>query len=168
MSKAVLVLNGIDDNFPANDSSLPQEQFRDVAEYLHGCAQGVRNFTTLEQRADAVAASGTITCANVSVSDTVNVAGVTFTAVAATPTAAQFAQGGTDTADGQSLADQVNAHPTASKRVTAVNDAGEVTFTSKVPGDIGNGLALSSSEGTRLAVVAMAGGSDDGLTTYTR
>lgn len=168
MAKAVLVLNGIDDNFPALHSTLPQEQLQAVRDYLLGAAQGIRNFESLEQRADAVAAAGTITCASVSDADTVSIAGVTLTAETGTIEADEFDVTGDDDADAAALAAIINAHATLSKRVVATVVDNVVTVTSKVPGDIGNGLALSSSNGTRLAVTAFTGGSNDDLVTYTR
>ena len=121
-------------------------------------------------RTAAVAASGTVTLANASVADTVTIAGVVFTAVASGATGDQFNQGGTDTADADSLVTAINASSSAGITgcVTASNNSGVVTITASQPGSIGNAITLASSNGTRLAVsgARLASGAET-LTTHT-
>lgn len=167
MSVTLLQLNGHPANFPARDATDPRTLAIEVANYIEACAAGQIESTSLAVDAAAVPATATVTLANVSVSDTVTVCNTVFTAVAATPTSVQFTQAGTDTVDAASLVAAVNAHATVGRLVTATQDAGEVTFTSKLPGIYGMGLQLSSSEGTRLAVTAFTGGTSTARATYT-
>lgn len=168
MSITVLTLSGHPANFPARDVKDPRTLAIEVANYLEACAGGMIESTSLAVDAAAVAATATVTLAAVLAADTVTVCNTVFTAVnGGTPTAVQFDMSGTDTADAASFVAAVNAHTTIGRMVTASNLLGVVTLTSKVPGVFGNGLALASSNGTRLAVVAFAGGSSTARATYT-
>lgn len=104
---------------------------------------------------DATYATGTVTCASAQAADTVTIGGVVFTAVNGSPTGNQFDMSlASDTLVAADLVRSVNASATAglSGVVTAANVAGVVTFTATIPGKIGNGVTLASSNGTRLAV----------------
>jgi phage tail sheath gpL-like len=129
--------------------------------YLSSLAGGIES-ATMELVLAAGVASGTVTLANVSVSDTVTIGGVVFTAVASGATGNQFNQGGTDTADAASLVTAVNANTTLDGLILASNVAGVVTFTALEPGELGNVVTLASSNGTRLAVsgAVLAGGTN--------
>lgn len=118
-------------------------------------------FTVQTLNGDGVAATGTVTCASVSAADTVTVGNIVFTAVSGTPSGNQFKRGVSDTADGLSLATAINANTTLSQYVSAANATGAVTVTYLTTGVVGNALQLSSSNNTRLAVVAMASGTND-------
>lgn len=122
---------------------------RDLASGFHA---GV--ITVQTGSADPVAASGTVTLANVSADDTVTIGKTTLTAKASPSGEDQFSQAGTDTADAESLVAKINAHSVLSKIVVASNVAGVVTIAALVKGEIGNHIALASSNGTRLAVSA--------------
>lgn len=111
------------------------------------------NFYTLlisdDFEPSGVAASGTIgidTFANLLVStpDTIEVAGVTFTAQAgaATPGDATFQAASSDEETAQSLADQINAHATTSALVLATVVDDVVTVTALAKDDTGNALTL--------------------------
>lgn len=116
------------------------------------------------------AATGTVTCASVQADDTVTVGGITFTAKASPSGTAQWALGADDTACAANLAAKINAHPVTSLYVLASSVLGVVTVTAIGPalGVLGNAIKLTSSNGTRLAVVAMASGADDSTAkTYT-
>ena len=114
---------------------------------------GSMDVTTVELTPSAVAASGTVTAASAQAADTVTVAGVAFTAVSGSPTGNQFDISGSDTAAAASLASAINASATAGINgvVSATSSGAVVTVTAKVPGLIGNGITLASSNGTRLA-----------------
>lgn len=117
----------------------------------------------------ATAATGTVTCASVQAGDTVTVGNITFTAHASTNTGLNFALGASDTACGTNLAAAINRHATISLYFSAANVAGAVTLTAigLALGVIGNLIVLSSSNNTRLAVVALASGANDtGAKTY--
>lgn len=121
---------------------------------------------------DPVQAYGTITCASVSADDTVTIGKTTLTAKASPSGEDQWSQAGTDTQDAASLVSKINAHSVLSLLVYATSSAGVVTVTAHQPGSIGNHIALSSSNGTRLAVsgsgylTSGAGGSEAAPTAY--
>lgn len=157
----------------AGDLSLPstlgrREAFRRLSDFLAALNNGAKSGTTLVVQDTSVYATATVTCANVNAADTVTVGNTVFTAVnGGTPTSVQFDMSGDATAEGAALAAAINAHTTVSKIVSASAATGVVTLTAKVPGAIGNGLQLSSSNGTRLAVVAFASGANDSAVTFT-
>lgn len=76
--------------------------------------------------------------------DTVEVAGVEFIAQtsASNPGESKFTAATSDADTASSLADQINAHPEASKFVLAEPDGAEVNITSKVKGEAGNDISL--------------------------
>lgn len=121
---------------------------------LKGIASGNVIGSVVASRSDndAVQASGTITCASVAADDTVTIGKTTLTAKASPASEDEFDQSGTDTADGADLAAVINAHSVLSKFVYATASAGVVTVTAHQAGSVGNHIALSSSNGTRLAV----------------
>jgi hypothetical protein len=98
-----------------------------------------------------------VTCASVSVGDTVTVGGVTYTAAAAEDTATHtFAQITSDDATGTSLAACVNADTTAQSAhgISASNSSGVVSFTRAAEA---NTVGLASSNATRLKTEACGG-----------
>jgi hypothetical protein len=101
---------------------------------------------------------------------TVQVGGITFTGKTGTPSGStQFKCGVSATADGAAFAAAVNAHPTTSLYVSAINASGTVTLTTigNAIGLLGNGVILSSSDGTNAACTAFASGAEDtGKQTY--
>lgn len=129
------------------------ETAKRVSDLANGHHQGVITIQT--GSADPVAASGTITCASVSNADTVTIGKTTLT-FSSTPANEDQVEsdGGTNTLDAEALVAAINAHSVLSKLVVASNVAGVVTVTSLVKGEIGNYIALASSNGTRLAVSA--------------
>jgi len=92
-----------------------------------------------------VAASGTATFSTVVATNSVTIGGVTFTG-SDTPTGAvQFLTGTTDALSAVSLASVINANTTANKLVVASAAGAVVTFTSVVPGPVGNFITLAKS-----------------------
>ena len=110
-------------------------------------------------------AEGTITITNYANlvdtgDDTIEVAGVVFTASSSpvTPGQATFRAATSDEATAQSLADQINAHAVASTKVTAVCTDDEVAVTAKEIGAAGNALTLAySDEGTSTVGATVSG-----------
>lgn len=95
-----------------------------------------------------------VTCASVTVADTVTVGGITYTAAATEDTDAhEFAQITSDDATGTSLAACVNAD-TATHGITASNSSGVVSFTR---GSESATVGLASSNATRLKTEAAGG-----------
>lgn len=131
-----------------------------------GTTHGSGSTLTVADLANQTQASGTVTCASVSAADTVTVGNIVFTAVSGTPSGNQFKRGVSDTADGLSLATAINANTSLNPYVVAANASGVVTVSSISLGALGNLLQLSSSNNTRLAVVALASGADATITTY--
>lgn len=91
--------------------------------------------------------------------DSISVAGVSFVAqgTAATLGDATFQAATSNSATGQSLADQINAHPTASLLVSASNLAGVVTITAKDYGSAGNDIAVSYTDNDTNVGATLAG-----------
>jgi phage tail sheath gpL-like len=137
-----------------------------------GANQGVIDVQS--SSSDPVAASGTITLANVSADDTVTIGKTTLTAKASPSGEDQFSQAGTDTVDAASLVTKINAHSVLSLLVYASSVAGVVTVSALQKGVVGNHIALSSSNGTRLEVTGSgylasgAGGSTNSAESITR
>jgi len=160
MSSLGIIINT---DVPSSDlvqSRGTREQCSVLSDYFLRLASGISSGSVelFDSTSDAVAASGTITCANVSADDTVTIGSVTLTAKASPSGENQFSQAGTDTADAASLVSKINAHSVLSKIVSASSDAGEVTITALQKGLVGNHIALASSNGTRLDVEAFSGG----------
>ena len=133
---------------------------------VSGTAGGSGSTLTVQITDNSVAASGTVTLASASSADTVTLCNITFTAVTGTPTGTQFKVGVSNTADGLSLATAINSNTTLAPHVLASNASGAVTITALDVGTVGNLLQLSSSNNTRLAVVAFSGGTDATVKTY--
>lgn len=98
------------------------------------------------------ASAATITCAGVAAADTIEINGVTLTAVAsATPAAFQFDQTGTDTECATDLLRAINAHVPG---VIASSAAAVVTiaYADNTPG----ALSLETSDNTNLVVVSLS------------
>ena len=131
-----------------------------------GLVQGSGSSLTVQITDNSVAASGSVTLASASAADTVTVGNIVFTAVSGTPSGNQFKVGVSNTADGLSLATAINANSTLAPHVLASNASGAVTITALDVGTVGNLLQLSSSNNTRLAVVAFASGADATVKTY--
>lgn len=145
-----------------------------IATLLRGIACGALDGTVSVSRSstDSAFASGTITLASVSADDTVTIGKTTLTAKASPSTEDQFSQAGTNTQNAASLVAKINAHSVLSKLVYATSAAGVVTVTAHQRGSIGNHVALSSSNGTRLAVTGSGyltsgtGGAESAPVTY--
>lgn len=152
----------------------PQRCLKNAANLLDALASGAKVGSVKVSRSatDPVQAYGTITCAAVNAADTVTIGKTTLTASASPATEDEFDQSGTNTADAASLAAKINAHSVLSKLVYATSSAGVVTVTAHQAGVIGNQIALSSSNGTRLAVTGSgyltsgAGGAEAAPTSY--
>lgn len=113
---------------------------------------------------NAVAATGTVTCASVANNDTVTIGNQVLTGKSAAPSGQnQWLCAVSNNADAIALAACINAHTTLSLYVSAAAASGVVTITAigSALGVLGNAIILASSNGTRLAVVAMASGADD-------
>lgn len=109
--------------------------------------------TSEEDGAAATATATLVSCAT----DTITIAGVTFTGSGTPSGDAQFETDGDDTADAAALVAKVNAHPTLSRIVLASNVANVVTFTVRQKGYIGNFLGISET-GSTITVTAFSGG----------
>lgn len=136
-----------------------------IAEYFRAMAGGVRQGVATV-RLGAVQASGTLTITSTgpALGETFTVAGVTFEAVASSPTATQFIRSDTPATAAANIATAINANATLSGIVTAAALAGVVTITAVVPGVMGNGLVLSENA-ANTAAVSFAGGSNGTVST---
>lgn len=111
-------------------------------------------------------ASATVTNASVSNNDTVTIGNIVYTAKTSGPTGNQWLVGVSDTADAAALVAVLNANTSLSPYIVATSALGVVTLTSVALGALGNLLALTSSNNTRLAVVGFASGVDATISTY--
>jgi len=148
-----------------------RDNLKRVMNELNGVANGKLpgKIDLSASTSDAVAASGTITLATLVNGNTVTIGKTVFTASSTptsnTATAVDFeSDGADDTADAASLAAAINANALGvAPLVYATSALGVVTVTCRVPGLIGNQIALAKSgapitvSGTYLA--SGAGGS---------
>lgn len=113
---------------------------------------------------DDVAASGTITLTNASISDsdTITIGGFVLTAKSSGATTNQFNIGGSATITAASVALAWNTYADTSV-IYAKSAAGVVTFVATKTGKHGNYFALATSNGTGFGVSAsaFAGGTND-------
>lgn len=110
--------------------------------------------------------AGVVTCASVAVNDYVLLAGEKLSAIAGatdsggarvtTVPTNLWSQAGSDTADGDSLVNCINAHPRLRELYFASNSSGVVTIRERNP-TLGGLSQLESSNGTRLAVTGTSG-----------
>jgi len=132
-----------------------------------------RHRMTIDIQTAAIApvrASGTLTLVSCA-TDTVTIAGVTFTGSATPSGQAQFLTTGTDTADAAALTTAINAHSTLSLIVSATSALGVVTVRAHAAGTIGNLVALAET-GTTITISAAtltsgAGGAGESGTSIT-
>lgn len=154
MASLTLVITTPKDTSKLMTSTQPRTNLNRLINLLSGLLGGkllgklVMSYST----SDAVAASGTITLASVLADDTVTIGKTTLTAKASPSGENQFSQAGTDTQDAASLVTKINAHSVLGLICQATSVAGVVTVTMTIPGKVGNEIALTSSNGTRLAV----------------
>ena len=139
-------------------TSKPKEEAQALKQLFQDLASGARSGSVDVQTGSAapVAATATITLASCA-TDTVTIAGVTFTGSATPSGDVQFETDGDDTADAAALTAKINAHPTLSQVVSATSNLGVVTVTCRTKGVIGNFLGLTET-GSTITVVAFAGG----------
>lgn len=96
-----------------------------------------------------VAASGTWTLDTVVATDTVTVAGITFTGTDTPSTNLHFNTSlATDTLIAADIVRAVNAHPTTSKFVSATSAGAVVTVTAHQAGEIGNFIDFTDADST--------------------
>lgn len=137
-------------------SGQPKRNMLELSQLFKDLASHRRRGTISIQTASAapVAASGTITIASIQADDTVTIGKTTLTGKSSPSGENQFDSDGSDTVVAEALVAKINAHSVLSLLVVASNVAGVVTITCLTKGEIGNHIALASSNGTRLAVSA--------------
>ncbi len=132
-------------------SGQPRGNLKRVANILRGMESGalLGNVKLTASTADAVAATGTFTLASVVATDAVTIAGVTFT-FTSTPSLETDVEvdGADNTADAAALAAAINAHSTIKHIIYATSALAVVTLTCRVPGVIGNFIAISDADTT--------------------
>ncbi len=126
----------------------PREAAITLAKYFEAMAAGLEpsSFDFQTAAAAPVAASATATLASVAVDDTITIGKTTLTAKASPANENQFSQAGTDTVDAASLVAKINAHSVLSTLVFASSLAGVVTISALQKGEVGNHIALTSSD----------------------
>lgn len=120
--------------------------FRNLGSYFQSIGQGARSFKGAVQ-SGGVQATGTITLSALVATDTITIAGVTFSCVAAGATGNQFNVGGTDTITAANAVVAINASASASvaNNILASSSGAVITLTCKEPGTIGNFLTTAIS-----------------------
>lgn len=114
----------------------------------------------------AVKATATITSTGAAVAlETMTLANVTLTAVAADPGENEFIPSATVGTQASRIAACINASSDLAGIVTAEANAGVVTVSAVVPGLLGNGLQIADVDLSNVAVAAFSGGLDG--TSYT-
>lgn len=179
MSSITLVLNTRKDTSKMVVPGQPKENLKRVLNELNGIQAGKLpgKIDLSASASDSVAATGTITLASLANGNTVTIGKTVFTASSTptsnTATAVDFeSDGADDTADAASLAAAINANALGvAPIVYATSALGVVTVTCRVPGLIGNQIALAKS-GAPITVSASylasgAGGSGSSGTTLT-
>lgn len=136
-----------------------------LSKYFHSIAGGVKSasFEVNTASAHPVKATGTLTLTYASIVDnnTMTIGKTTLTWKTTAPANENEVRKITDLATtAANLVTAINAHSVLGNILTATNVAGVVTVTCKSAGEIGNQIALSSSNGTGTAVSGayMAGG----------
>lgn len=123
---------------------------------------GLQSTTSLKVLVGAVKAAGTVTFSSTGPTNTqtMTIAGVTFTAVTSGATGNQFNISATPATVAANLASAINAATSMAGIVTATSLLGVVTITAVVPGLIGNGLVVSAGTLSNTVVVTPVGGLD--------
>lgn len=130
-----------------------------LSNYIKGASGGIYR-ANIQANVGAVKATGLVTFTGApTADDTVDIAGVTFTAKASGAAGNEFNIGGSVTITAANLAAAINASTDLASLVTATSAVGVVTLTAYVAGKIGNGLELVDAL-ANATVTAFAGGLD--------
>lgn len=154
------------------ETGKPKEQALALSAYFKELATGIKSASVQVSTgaSNPVAASGTFTLSSVPENDTVVIGGVTLTAKASPANENEWSQAGTNAADATALATVINAHSVLSLVVSASAASNVVTVTSKVPGLIGNRIAITETGTSITASGALltggTGGGSDTAVTY--
>ena len=134
--------------------------------FLEGVKIGLRGNLTVDARMGETAATATLTFTDVpTATETFTINGESFEAVASGATGDQFNIGGDAATTAANVATAVNASASAGVAdVTASSAAGVVTFTSDIPGTVGNSMTLAESLSNATAVSFAGGASDEDVT----
>lgn len=120
---------------------------------------GTKTTCLLAAMESGTRATATVTCITVGNNATVTIGNVVLTGKTSAPSGqAQFLCGVSATADALALSTIINAHTTLSTWVSAAPVAGVITLTAIDYDTRANAYALTSSDGTNLAVVGFTGG----------
>lgn len=140
----------------------PRDGFHAIGRLFKAVAGGLRGGYSCLVKKAAVKASGTITLASHVATDTVTIAGVTFTCMASGATGDQYNVGGSDTATAVNLAAAINASTSAgiANCVTASSAAAVVTIEADVPAALGNSVTIAISAHGSVSGARLASGSD--------
>lgn len=126
-----------------------------------GALCGGNQMAQLDFQVGAVQATATITSTGAAVAgETMTLANVTLTAVAADPGQNEFVPSATVGTQAANIAAAINASDDLAGLVTAVAVAGVVTVTSVVPGLVGNGLQIADVDLANVTVGVFENGAD--------
>ena len=155
MSSITVTITTNKDAVPFLRAGADKVTLKRLANQLNGLAAGALqgNVKLTGSATDAVAASGTLTLASVIATDACTIGPVTFTFTSTPSTSTATAQdvevdGADDTADAAALAAAINANQTTKEVVYATSSGAVVTVTARVPGLIGNMIAISDADST--------------------
>lgn len=115
---------------------------------------------TIQTKANAVKATGTVTLVSHLATHTVTVNGVTFTCVASGATGNQYNVGASDSLTAVNMAAAINASTDTDGLVLATAGVASVTLTALVPTELGNAVTLAISAGGSVSGARMSGGTN--------
>lgn len=163
MASLTLVLKTVKDTTAMTKPGQARINLQKITNQINGIKAGhlIGKLIVTASTVDPVSATATATIATLLAADTITIAKSTFTASATPSGYSQFLVTGTDTQVASALVVKINAHPTVGQVLLASSVGAVITLTSHVPGLVGNQIGLTSSNGTRLAVIGsgfLAGG----------
>jgi len=165
MSNLTVVVSGVEtaDQLKSICNLAPgsRDAANNLSKYITSIAGGVKA-ASIKALVGALAASGSLTFSSTGPtnSQTCSILNTTFTAVTSGATGNQFNISATPSTVAANLAAAINASPNLNKKVRAVAVLGVVTITALIPGEFGNGFALSAGTLSNTVASAFANGSD--------
>ena len=157
------------------DTELSADSFKSVCPMDAGPIEGLQSLENFivaleggNQSADLTAKVGAVSAsATFTVSSTGSVAAqagtllnISLTGRASAPAMNEFVVSTTPATQAANMAAAINASTDLNKKVSAVAVGAVVTITSKIPGDMSNGLQISAGNLANVALGAFANGSD--------
>lgn len=163
MAKITLFINDTNSVSPTlvpaiiggNNNASKSVQLQKLLEYVF---QNPSTMAIMTSGTTPVKASATLTLASVVATNSCEVYGTTFTAVASGATGQQFNVGASDTLTAVNLKNAINATAGVNTAVLATSDGAVVTVTAQDYGAMGNALPISGGTNITASGSTLAGG----------